>query len=74
MARDKLISVRVSSSLIDRFNVIVASKTQVEQYAGRNLYSYEGRRPSFFNGKDGGKYTIADLLEAALEEYIQKNT
>lgn len=67
--RDKLISVRVNSRLLKQFNDIVNSKTQVIKCYGRNIYEYEGRRE--YAG--GGKYTISDLLEKSLEEYVKNN-
>ena len=67
--RDKLISLRVNSQLVKRFESVVKSKTQVTTYAGRNHYTYKGQ--SAYWG--GGKYTLADLLEAALEKYIAEN-
>ena len=69
--RDKLVTIRVSSRLLDKFQAIVASKTQVSTYAGRNFYSYEGRREYEV---DGGKFTLGDLVENSLEEYIKKNS
>ena len=64
--RDKLISVRVDSTLLSKFEGIVKSKTKVETYSGRKIVYYEGVRD--------GKYSIADLLESALLEYIKNNT
>ena len=67
--RDKLISIRVNSRLFDEFNAIVKSKTRVSNFYGRKIIEYEGK--DTWSG--GGKYSISDLLEAALEEYIKKN-
>ena len=69
--RDKIVTIRVSSRLLDKFNNIVASKTQTTTYAGRIFYEYEGRREYQTNG---GKFTLADLVENSLEDYIKKNT
>ena len=68
--RDKLISVRVDSRLLSKFDAIVKSKTNVSEFYGRKIIEYEGRL-SFYGG---GKYSVADLLEQALEEYIKKNS
>ncbi|MBE6645019.1 MAG: hypothetical protein E7612_06550 [Ruminococcaceae bacterium] len=68
--RDKLISIRVDSSLLSKFEAIVKSKTQVSTYYGRKIIEYEGRGTYF----GGGKYSIADLLESSLKEYIKKNS
>ena len=68
--RDKLISVRVDSKLLSKFDSIVKSKTQVSTFYGRKIIEYEGR--GTYSG--GGKYSIADLLEHALEEYIKNNS
>ena len=67
--RDKLISVRVNSRLLEEFNAIVKSKTRVSTYYGRKIIEYEGKTTY----ERGGKYTISDLLEAALEEYVKTN-
>ena len=67
--RDKLISIRVNSRLIDEFNAIVQTKTQVSTYYGRKIITYEGKD----NYAGGGKFTLADLLEGALEEYVKSN-
>ena len=68
--RDKLISIRVDSRLLSKFESIVKSKTQVRTYYGRKIIEYEGR--ATYSG--GGKYSIADLLESSLEEYIKNNS
>lgn len=64
--RDKIISLRADSTLLTKFENIVKSKTKVETYYGRKIVYYEGVRD--------GKYSIADLLESALLEYIKNNT
>ena len=64
--RDKLISVRVDSTLLAKFENIVKSKTKTEVCYNRKITYYEG----FMTGK----YSIADLLESALLEYIKNNT
>lgn len=67
--RDKLISIRVNFRLLNEFNVIVQSKTQVSTYYNRKFITYEGK----MTYAGGGKYTVSDLLEEALEEYIKNN-
>ena len=67
--RDKLISIRVNSRLFDEFNAIVKSKTRVSTYYGRKFIEYEGK----MTYEGGGKYTVSDLLESALEEYVKAN-
>ena len=64
--RDKIISLRVDSTLLTKFENIVKSKTKTEVYYGKKIIYYEGVRD--------GKYSIADLLESALLEYIKNNT
>lgn len=63
--RDKLISVRVDSTLLAKFENIVKSKSKTETFYNRKITYYEG----FMTGK----YSIADLLESALMEYIKNN-
>ena len=67
--RDKLISIRVNSRLLEQFNAIVQTKTQVSTYYGRKIITYEGKET--YAG--GGKFTVSDLLEKSLEEYIKNN-
>ena len=69
--RDKLISVRVNSRLLNEVKKIIDSKTEVHEiYGGRKLYSYhDSRRPNIWD-----KFTLADLLEEKLEEYINEQT
>lgn len=67
--RDKLISIRVNSRLLDEFNAIVKSKTETSTYYGRKIITYEGK----MTYAGGGKFTLADLLEGALEEYVKSN-
>lgn len=68
--RDKLISIRVDSRLLSKFESIVKSKTRITEFYGRKIIEYEGR--ATYSG--GGKYSIADLLESSLEEYIKNNS
>ena len=67
--RDKLISIRVNKRLLDQAKRIIESKTQVyEGYGTRKIYSYQdSKRPYTYD-----KFTIADLLEEKLEEYINE--
>ncbi len=67
MKRDKIISVRVDSALLDEVQKIINSRTYVFELRGRNYYRYIDE-----NGYSFNKYTIADLLENAMHEYINK--
>ena len=69
--RDKLISIRVNGHLLNEVKKIIDSKTQVfEGYGARKLYAYsDSKRPYSYD-----KFTIADLLEEKLEEYINEQT
>lgn len=67
MKRDKIISVRVDSSLFDQVQKIIDSRTTISHYEHRTYYIYRDE-----NGKYHNKYTIADLLEKAMKEYIEK--
>ena len=66
MKRDKTISVKVNSDLLEKFNKIVDSKTRRWEYAGRVHYDYLGQLSS-------GKFSVGDLLEKALKEYVCSN-
>lgn len=67
MRRDKIISVRVDSSLLNEVQKIIDSHTYSYELRGRNHYRYEDE-----NGTAYEKYTIADLLESAMNEYVEK--
>lgn len=65
MRRDKIITIRVDSTLLNKVQEIIDSRTTVWQ--GRhNYYHYIDE-----NGYSHDKYTIADLLESAMREYIK---
>ena len=71
--RDKLISVRVSSKLLDKFKKLQEEKHTVSNYAGRNHYQYYGqtlKERSVYSWMD--KYSVADVLEEALEIVLEK--
>lgn len=67
MKRDKIISVRVNSNLLEKVQKIIDSRTHVFELRGVNHYHYKDE-----DGRTHDKYTIADLLEAAMREYVEK--
>lgn len=67
MRRNKIISVRVDSTLLEQVQKIIDSRTHVFKSRGINHYHYIDQ-----NGYSHEKYTIADLLESAMREYIEK--
>ncbi len=67
MKRDKIISVRVNSDLLDKVQKIIDSRTYIIEVRGRNIYHYKDE-----NRHTQDKYTIADLLESAMNEYVEK--
>lgn len=67
MKRDKIISVRVNSALLDEVQKIIDSRTFVYEIRGINHYCYKDEK-----GQSHDKYTIADLLESAMRIYIKK--
>lgn len=67
MRRDKIISVRVDGSLLNKVQKIIDSRTYSYELRGRNHYRYEDE-----NGTAYEKYTIADLLESAMKAYVEK--
>ena len=72
--RDKLISVRISSKLLEKFKKLTDEKTEVSNYANRNRYHYRGKtlkESKYYNYVD--KYSLADLLEEAIEILLEKN-
>lgn len=68
MKRDKIISIRVDSSLYDSFQAEVKRMTHESDlwYQSRYYYS-DGIRTSSFN-----KFTVADLLEEAMKKYLEE--
>lgn len=68
--RDLTKSVKVNSDLVKKFDEIVESKTRRWNWCGRTHYDciFSGQ------GLSSGKYTIADLLEKALLEFINENS
>ena len=68
--RDLTKSVKVNSTLLKEFENIVESKTRRWDWCGRTHYDcvFSGQ------GSSSGKYTIADLLEKALREFIDANS
>ena len=68
MRRDKIITVRVNSKLFDEVQKIIDSHTYGFELRGRNHYRYTDEKHTYH-----GKYTIADLLESAMEEYIENS-
>ena len=72
--RDKLISLRISSKLLEKFKELTEEKTTIHNYAGKNHHRYHGktlRDHDKFVHVD--KYSLADLLEEAIEILLEKN-
>ena len=72
--RDKLISVRISSKLLEKFKQLTKEKTSISTYGGRNHHHYYGKtlkEHSYYTQVD--KYSLADVLEEALELLLEKN-
>lgn len=67
MRRDKIISVRVDSDLLNKVQKIIDSRTYSYELRGRNHYRYKDEKGTAYE-----KYTIADLLESAMNEYVEK--
>ena len=69
--RDKLISVRVNERLLNKVKEIIENNTEV--YAGygtRKFYTYHDKKRPYKHDK----FTVADLLEEKLKEYIEEQT
>lgn len=70
MDRTKVISVRVNEDLYNKFQSIVAKHTKVYQaYKTRRLYDY--RDPISSHRCQYNKFSIGDLLELALKEFVE---
>lgn len=66
MKRNKIISVRVNSELLAQVQEIIDSRTHIFENRGINHYHYIDE-----DGFSHDKYTIADLLESAMKNYIK---
>ena len=68
MKRDKVISIRVNSDLLEQFQEEVKKCTLTSDLWGRSRYYYkDGIRPSEFK-----QFTISDLLEEAMQKYLEE--
>ena len=69
--RGKIISVRVNEDLYNRFQSVVAKNTKVYQaYKTRRLYDY--RDPINQQLCQYDKFSIGDLLELAMKDFVEK--
>ena len=66
--RDKIISLRVNSKILQRVQEKINQHTQLNNYWGRNYYRYSD--PIRHNTYE--KFTVADLLEEKLQEYLEE--
>lgn len=71
--RDKIISLRVRSDLYEKANLIIKQNTLCHETYHTRKYINEltGKYRNF--GNYFRKFSIADLLEIALEEFIDEN-
>ena len=69
LQRDKLISIRVNSKLLAKVKKLIDSRTTVtESWGTRKIYHYnDKKRPYSYD-----KFTVADLLEEKLQEYLNE--
>jgi len=65
--RDKTCSIKVNSKLLEQFQAIVDRDTRC--YRFNNKINYD----CLFSKRGIGKYTLADFVEEALKEFIEKN-
>lgn len=69
MKRDKIVSFRVNSTLLEKVNQRIMSKTEVLFGSRCNYYTYrDAKRPYKCD-----KFTISDLLEEKLKEYLEED-
>ena len=73
MKRDKIISIRVNEELYNKVTKIInestTSFTVRYRNSKKNIYEYNGKE---INGCFG-KFTIADLVENAFNDFIEKS-
>lgn len=72
--RDKLVSLRISSKLLEKFQQLTKEKTTIINYAGKNHHRYYGKTLKDLSPYTiVDKYSLADVLEEALEILLEKN-
>jgi len=67
MKKDKIITVRVNSILLEKVNIIINERTRKTEYYYKNKYTYIS--PNTGNCYD--KVTVADILEIALKKFLE---
>ena len=70
MKRDKIITVRVNSELLEKVNKLIESRTTVLSYNFRNHYRYYSPNEEYKH-KHFDKVTPADILEIALKMVLE---
>ena len=73
MYRNVTKSVKVNSDLLEKFEKIVNERTTRIDYNGRVHY-YSQLNKNGIYGSIHGKFTMADLLERALKQFIEENS
>ena len=69
-SRDKVISLRVNSKLLNEYQAIIDSQTKVyPTRGGRKFYHFEGAKKH--SSDMYRKYSLADFLEDRLQEFIK---
>lgn len=72
--RDKLISLRISSKLYNKFMKLTKENTTISRYAGKNHHRYYGKTLKDHDRYTHvDKYSLADVLEEAIEILLEKN-
>lgn len=70
MKRDKIISLRVNSDLLNKVQNIIDEHTEIKSYIHRTYYTFN------LSIEDGfvsyNKYSFADLIERLLKDFVNK--
>ena len=69
MKRDKIITVRVNSELLEKVNQLIESRTTILYYGLRNHYRYYSPNEKYKHHSID-KVTTADILEIALKMFL----
>ena len=69
MKRDKLISLRQNSELLNQVQKIIDKHTEVSEYSGRKFYYCD----LTVRGWISNKYTISDIFEEALIRFVAEH-
>ena len=68
------LNLKLNNKLLNKFKKLTEEKTTISSYAGKNHHHYHGKTLKDLSPYTYlGKYSLADVLEEALEMLLEKN-